>query len=389
MMRLLNDRFRAGFAIPAAILVIVVVSILALSGLYLAQNNLSANMGMRRSWKALNAADAGAAYALATWNDTVAAALNPGDSLDAGWRTLSGGSVYRTVVLRVDDATPGKPELYRLRTVGRPGPNTTAQRVLVTMVRGMSLDAFCCDGAAQVQGPLTVRGSGVFVPRVSGVDTPPGGWGGCPAQSDIGGISIQDATDVTILGAPIIEGSPPIEEDTTIDSSSFFEFGDLDYDDLARQATKVYSGSSSLTNLAPSTSGGGGCNTSDPNNWGDPLNPGSACWDYIPIIHVTGDLALDGVGAGQGLLLVDGNLELTGNIRFFGIAVVLGSVFMAGTAEINGGLLVRNGPNGTLASEIRGRSVMQYSSCAAWRIFSQSVNGVKPLDGRHWFEVMN
>jgi hypothetical protein len=51
---------------------------------------------------ALYVAEAGMARTIGTWPAGVAA-LNPGDSLNLGWTTLTNGSKYRSVIHRVDD----------------------------------------------------------------------------------------------------------------------------------------------------------------------------------------------------------------------------------------------------------------------------------------------
>ena len=77
-----------GFALLAAILVIVVVSILSLTGLYIAQNDAAGNSVLRQSMKARYAADAGATQVLVNWDADLYGALDPGDSIDTGGPTI-------------------------------------------------------------------------------------------------------------------------------------------------------------------------------------------------------------------------------------------------------------------------------------------------------------
>lgn len=377
----------SGFAIPAAVFVIVVVSLLALGGLYVAQNNATANSGIRRGWEALNAADAGAALVMANWDRHTYGALSPGDSVSTGWRTLPDGSLYQTVVLRVDAGLADSTWLYRLRTVGRPGSGISAQRTLVTMISLARASAMCCDGALKVQGQLRILGTGQGV-KVSGVDNQPPTWTGrCgPQQGGIPGIRMQDTTVLEITGNPVIEGAPPIFEDTSIDSTDFNQFGELTYEDLARLADKKFIGNQIFSTLAPVVSDGT-CVTSASTNWGDPLNPDGACWDYLPIIHVSGDLQISGTAYGQGVLLVDGDLLVTGDFEFYGVTVVQGEADFRGTTGFTGGLMVHSGMRAGDETYLRGGTTIQYSSCSAARAVSQAV-GAQPLAGRHWFEVL-
>jgi hypothetical protein len=377
-----------GFAIPAAIFVIVVVSLLALSGIYVAQSNATANAGIQSSWRALYAADAGAAEVIATWERSDYVTLMPGDSVDTGWRTLLDGSQYRSTILRVDDDLTGRETLFRLRTVGRPGAGMTARRELVNMVRVVRADVLCCDAAIKLQGGLRIQGTGAGV-KVSGLDVEPGEWAGrCPPDaSDIPGVLMQDTDRLLISGQPVLEGDPPVQEDPFIEEDDFLEFGEITYDDLARIADKHLAGSQVWPDILPEV-GDGVCLESLDTNWGDPEDPSSPCWDYLPIVHVSGDLKISGNAFGQGILLVDGDLEVTGSFEYYGIAIVQGQADFKGTADVNGALLVRNGVEAADQTWLRGGTTLQYSSCAATRAISQALVA-RPLAGRSWFEVLD
>ncbi len=376
----------SGFAIPAAVFVIVIVSLLALGGLYVAQSNAAASNGTRLSLKAFYAANAGAEQVLATWKRRAYLTMAPGDSLDTNWQSLRGGAEYRTSVLRVDDGTDVDYAVYRLRTVGRPGPGRTAQRVLMTMVDAKRATAACCESAMKLQGQLRIQGTGGTV-KVSGLDVPPPGWGGfCPApSSDLAGIDMADLSELQINGLPVLEGTPPILEDPSIDEDDFSMFGDISYDQLADIADKRFLGNQTIPNISPATSGGE-CRTAVETNWGDPVAPGNPCSGYLPIVHINGDLRLTGSGVGQGILLVDGNLEVSGIFQYNGIVIVKGDLDLNGTTQINGGLLVQNG-DGTYRSVLRGDTTLQYSSCAISRSVATAVV-TRPLAGRYWFEVL-
>jgi hypothetical protein len=376
-----------GFAIPAAIIVIIVVSMLALAGLYMAQSDATANAGLGRSWKALYAADAGATLVMGDWNRLGLPALTPGDSFDRGWRFLPDSAEYRSIILRVDDGLDPALSLFRIRTVGRPARGITAQRALVTMVEVARTSTLCCDGAIKMKGFLDIRGTGGGV-KVSGMDTiPPSLSGICAGTSgDIAGINIQDPSQLSISGNPVIEGAPPILGDATIADSDFTQFGDVSYAELARIADIQLVGEQVLPTVAPVVSGGE-CQTSVATNWGAPGDPTNPCFDYLPIIHVNGNLKLTGNGIGQGILLVDGSLEVTGTFTFYGIMVVQGHADFKGTTEVYGATLVRSGASAVDESYLRGGTQLQYSSCSAARALEYAVIS-RPLEGRNWFEVV-
>ncbi len=272
--------------------------------------------------------------------------------------------------------------LYRLRTIGRPGPRSTAQRAVVTFVRALSAGDFCCESALKVWGRVRIQGTG-NVAKADGRDVPPSGWVAlCSGTAeDMPGIRIRESEDLTLTGNPKIYGSPPVLEDEDIGEADF-SF----YDELAGLADKTLTGDQHLTDVGAVVTGGA-CDTSAPTNWGDPLHPGSACWSYVPVIHVAGDLSLGGNAYGQGILLVDGDLQITGNFDFYGVIVVKGQADLGGTPRVNGGLIVQNGSGGSGLSRLRGNEGVHYSSCVVKRALAAAAVA-RPLSGRHWFEVL-
>jgi hypothetical protein len=377
----------AGFAIPVAIFVMVVLSLLALTGLYISRSNAEGNLGIRRSYQAFNAANAGGVHVLGTWDRWTYGVMNPGDSHDTGWVILPEGSSYRANVRRVDDGSDPDEMIYRLRTVGRPGPGFTAQRVIVTMASAVRAEGLCCDAAMKTRGPLAITGTGARV-KVSGFDVDPSSWTGhCTSSpSDLPGILTPEDDDITTHGNPTIEGDPAVQENGSITEQDFSQFGELSYWELAAAADKQYVGDQHFASIQPVVVNGQ-CVRTAPTNWGDPLNPGAPCWRYLPVIHIAGDLFITGGAYGQGVLLIDGDIIVTGTFEFYGVAIVMGEADLRGTTEVYGGLLVRNGISGNLSSSLLGTTTLQYSSCAAARALFQATVA-RPLAGRHWFEVL-
>lgn len=68
-------------------------------------------------------------------------------------------------------------------------------------------------------------------------------------------------------------------------------------------------------------------------NWGEPLRvqPGTvqACTTTFPVVHAIGDLRIIG-GRGQGILVVDGRLEIVGPFRYHGIILAAGGIDVRG-----------------------------------------------------------
>jgi len=229
--------------------------------------------------------------------------------------------------------------------------------------------------------------------EISGMDEPPAGWGACTPVEHQAGLRVPNLGLVDDGGCPTcIEGDPPIEEDESINDDTFLTFGDLDWASLTSMATKT---GFALSNpkVAPSFNGDGSCNTGDVENWGDPLNPGSTCAGYFPIIYAPGDLILNG-GAGQGILLVQGDLNVQGKFEFYGIVIVRGRLKTQGgganAIHFRGAVMVAN--VGTEEdddkNDIGGNAKIQYSSCAVQRAATSAGRGAQ-LRSRGWLQLFS
>jgi hypothetical protein len=101
---------------------------------------------------------------------------------------------------------------------------------------------------------------------------------------------------------------------------------------------------------------------------------------------VKGNLKLTG-GAGQGILLVDGNLDASGGVNFFGPVIVRGALSVTGNgsgARFVGGVMAENVY--LTDSKVAGNAVVSYSSCA----IQKALNGSAPpvFDRtRGWIEM--
>ena len=178
-------------------------------------------------------------------------------------------------------------------------------------------------------------------------------------------------------------------EDASIVDSTFTNFGDLKWDDLTAMANIRFSGGT-LTTLAPDSTVAGVCREGQafPTNWGNPENPGAACSDWFPIIHIRGDVNIQSGGVGQGLLLVDGDLELRGDFLFYGIIIVQGELGTQGQGNrVFGGVMASNADFDSQG--ITGGSVVTNSTCAVSRAIlnNTGLTRVRPLASRSWVDL--
>jgi hypothetical protein len=120
--------------------------------------------------------------------------------------------------------------------------------------------------------------------------------------------------------------------------------GLLSFDDLLGSADVAVAGSVSP---APVESGGT-CLVDEPASWGDPERPWRPCGAHYALRRSIGSLVVDG-GAGQGVLVVDGDVVLGGGARFYGLVLARGALHvengarLVGMATASGGVYVAAG----------------------------------------------
>lgn len=121
------------------------------------------------------------------------------------------------------------------------------------------------------------------------------------------------------------------------------------------------------------------CAIDSPSNWGSPSDPGGPCGLHRPLIVSPGSLELS-KGEGQGVLVVAGDLEMRGGMRFAGLVLVGGDITLSDGAFVEG--LVRSGGDVHLSGDSRVRA----SGCAVLHALAENPAGdrVFPLPGRSW-----
>jgi hypothetical protein len=222
---------------------------------------------------------------------------------------------------------------------------------------------------------------------VSGYDQPPSDWTAagveCPATSDEAGVRYNG--QVTQQGSAVIKGEPNREQDNTMTAANML--GGTTFNDLKALATLTLTGN--ISGLAPATTGTPAvCNKTIENNWGAPTDKASPCFHYFPIIYRKGDLFISGSGAGQGILLVEGNISVQGTIDFYGPVIATGAVNIRGTGtddvKFFGGVMAQDV---TLDdSKLSGNAMINYSSCAIRRALQNSALPIA-LSERSWIQV--
>ena len=371
MTRASGMRDSRGVALPMAVFALVVIGVLVGASFFIGRQEQTVGRNTVRAQQAFSAAEAGAQLQVANWDPSVYNGMAVGGQVTyAG--TLSGSGWYRGSVRRLNTL------LFLVRSEGFSQDSTGRQQIgMLVRLRPVEIDIAA---ALTTQGDVRVGGSS----RTDGNDNAPAGWSGCPAlEPPLPGIRLPERDDISTSGCggaslTCVTGSPQVEEDPTINDSTLTTFGDATFDDWRSLATKVISGGN--RRIEPSLTGGA-CNKADPNNWGSPLAPTAACGSYFPITWVEGDLNINGV-QGQGVLLVNGDLDVQGGFEFYGPVLVRGSVNTQGTGgHFSGGVIAAN--VNLDQNDILGNAVVTYSSCAIARALQNSAPAA-PLRSRSW-----
>lgn len=377
-----------GFALPVAIFSLVIVGVLVTGGFFIARQETRIGVSNAQGSSAFYLAERGVTDVLDSWQAATYSSLAVGDSIQRADSTSEGR--YDVTVTRLSDWMFF---LDSRSTVTEGGPLLNgASRRIGTFAKMRTLDIRPPAALTTVDG-LRLGGAS----EVNGVDVIPGPWGGVCDPGDLAdkpGVLIDDAGNITTSGNRYdVDGSPPIESDPTLDSDKLLTFGDLGWSDLIAMANVTIPAGASITQTDPDSiaaAGGYICNTSNSRNWGDPFNPTGACGSHFPIIYASGNLGIQSNDAGQGILLVEGDLKLTGGYNFFGPVIVKGELQTAGTGgHVHGGLIAANVDLDT--STVLGNAVVQYSSCAVTRALlnNSRLSFAVPLSERSWVDLSN
>ena len=152
-----------GFALPAVMLAVVLISVLGAAAIGVSRNELLAGKAMDQSGLAFYAAESGIASTVTDWNqsnidDSVA---SPGDSLIRTWQQMDNGCSFRVAIHRIDGGDSGK-KLYAITSTGRGVGRSPGQRqvsVLVTEPNVFSNNALTFGNDILISGNPTITGS--------------------------------------------------------------------------------------------------------------------------------------------------------------------------------------------------------------------------------------
>jgi hypothetical protein len=372
-------RNRDGFALPVALLAMIVIGAIVTGGFYISAQEHDVSISTDQGTRALNVAQYGLEEALANW--TTATIDNyAGPVSGTVWNGSRQVGTYEISLMRLGDPGTGA-RVYALESEGRAmrGQQPATRRV-GSFVRTMRAQAPYAT-AMTIIGELHRAGNAV----ISGTDV-------CGAEGVVPGIMALDDADVTGVykgtTQQMITGDPPVAEDPDMTLQTLSTFGELTLADLIAMRTHYYVsdplGATDQHMRPYTTPDGSACDVSVKRNWGDPSNTPGPCGSYYPIVYVEGDAYFD-VGVGQGILIVSGNMQVYGNFEFSGVVIVMGSFHMEGTgSKINGTVIVQGEGSVDTSSAQTGDAKVQYDSCKVRAAFENNLR-VRPLATRSWF----
>lgn len=370
----MSYRNNHGIALPLAIFALVIIGALVAGAFFVGLQDETVGRNTLKAQQAFSAADAGAQLTVANWDPMTMNFMSDGDSVSIGGTLTGNVGWYRGYVRRLND------QLFLVRSEGFSMDSTMRQRVgLLVRLRPVEINV---KSALETQGALAIGGSS----QIDGNDNVPGVWSDCPpAGSPLPGIRMTDSSLITTSGCgslSCVDGSPKVEEDTTVSDSTLTTFGDMSFSDLESLATKIVSGGN--MKIEPSLNADASCNTGDDSNWGDPQNPTAACGNYWPIIWSDGDLNINGV-EGQGVLIVNGDLNVQGGFEFYGPVIIKGTLSTQGTGgHFNGGVVAAN--INLEQNTVLGNAVVNFSSCALSKAMQNSSQASLIRD-RSWVDL--
>jgi hypothetical protein len=378
MTRRLRNLPRAGFALPAALFAVVLVSAFVAGALFVATEELRTGREDGADQRALAAAEWALDRAILTWDsrrnitqpigrtDTIAAQYGaPNDTA-----VVTATRVQRRAVWLVATATRGGD--------GRaiPARHTVAASLRLVTVRFPTTAALTSGGAVVVDGGVV---DGRAAPAL-------GDTADCPESSSAAGIRVPDVSRVTCPTCATssesgVFGLPPIDS-SGITDSTFAVVLNAMIASLVRRASIDLPGGT----LTPRpTAGQASCDLADPLNWGDPGGT-SPCGDWLPVIHVRGSVVLSAGAVGQGILVVDGSVRVESGARFVGMVIARGDVAVSGLdAEIAGAVFAAPGGSGA-ASRITDGGSIRFEPCAVQRASMMAARLVRTPE-RWWIEL--
>jgi len=391
-----------GLALPLVLMVLVILGAVVSVAFVVGRLERASSANSHYSAEAQIAAEAGLANMFATWDPYVHSVIpvwdgTPATEWGSGIQMVAGNAQLRYV----DSVRRLNGQLFLVRSSGwrNDASGSVLGRLAVAQLFRIVKPTIGVNAAITVQDPLTLNGNAFVISGFNGI---PSEWsaGECDpldpgptddvvgVRSSVGtGVQAQDLDNV--FGFP----APAVPNDPTITSETFQNFLDYTYSTLAgTPGVKTLPLSTPYNGVAPVQSGGV-CDQTAPLNLGEPYrNPPTSgavvpCYGYFPVVHGTGsETEFAGGNRGQGTLLVDGDLKLSGGFEWVGLIIVRGKMHISGNGNKITGAVLAEGANVSSSGALSGDIEIQYSECAIDKAIGGATSA-RPLGQRSWTQI--
>jgi Tfp pilus assembly protein PilX len=375
-------RARRGFAMALTLGAIVVIGLMIAGVFFISGAATRTGRDAMLQERAFRHAEAGLAQTITEWRADSTVALANGQSWLRSAVPIPNVPAAQSPRVTVTRLNSDLFQVVSAATIGEAGGAKTESRRQVSQLVRMVGPTFNVRGALTARGNTRIGGSSL----IDGNDQNPAGWACDAPGASLPGIAIPSSGDISTSGCKnysCVSGNPKVLQDPIAGhDSTYFNYGDFDWAGLVAAADiKI------TTGVAPApVVTGGKCDVTLQSNWGDVrrLLPSGACESYFPIIYFPGSAKLTG-GTGQGILLVEGDLEVQGQFKFYGPVIVKGRLKTAGTGgHFNGAVMASNVD--LEENSVLGNAVVNYSSCAIEKAI-QSTARARPVIQRGWAEM--
>jgi hypothetical protein len=382
-------RDERGMALAVAIFALVVVGALVAGAFFAGTQEQRVGENQRRVQQSFGVAEAGAQERVMSWQpDSMNKRKSfPQDSVNIYSQATPGNAPGGTGRYYGKSYKLG-PNVFLIDVTGRDQASAAGTiaggggaRQRIGMITRIAPVDFGIHASLTTQGGVKLSGNA----NVDGNDQVPTGWTSCDPPG-AGQVGIRDnGSNVSTQGNGHVDGYPvPVVNDPSINNNTFNTFGGATYAQLAARANVTLPGGNYQT--APAFAGAN-CDKTVLTNWGDGVNPLSSCGSYYPIIHIVGSVTLNG-DQGQGILLVDGDLNVQGSYQFFGIVIVQGDLKTAGggntDAHFWGGVMSKNVD--LSIQNLSGKATLNYSSCSILTAL-QATSPISLMRSRGWVQL--
>lgn len=378
---------RRGAALLMALFAIVVLSTIISAAMFISQQGFRSSRNTLVEQRAFAVAEFGLNSDVSNWDRSRNITMAVGDTTK-NLVYVAAGDTARVSIKRLSDTGFWVVSEGRA-SVGSMGLESARQTGAFVRIAYPSIKA---KGAITSAGNVRVQGSA----EVNGYDHPPTGWGHCASlPSDSVAAVVVGPTGTVTSGPSNITSTPAVVHDSAAaDSNTYVRYGSESWVSLTSNADINLPGGLFGSDIEPAGTATA-CDRSYPTyhdyNWGEPLRSGvgyiAGCTSYYPIIYSASSLKINGNGRGQGILLVNGDLEINGKFEFYGLVIVRDDLVKGnGTAQIMGAVYAANLSEVNPLSWLTGDQDVFYSRCAIESALRGSGILIRAKE-RHWAQI--